>query len=88
MSYNIIFQPAEEEVYEGISNEAAERVDRKLNQIATSEFREPTEWDYVHWDGEASGKYRIGDIRVFVDIEDSARDIIVHKVAHRTNLYR
>jgi mRNA-degrading endonuclease RelE of RelBE toxin-antitoxin system len=88
MAYDISFQRGIEAAFENLDSEAASWVQGKLEDVATNDWRSPTEWDYTNWTGQASGKYNWGPYRIFVDIDQEAREIVVYEARHRENLYR
>ena len=88
MAYDIAFPTGFETVFETLDNEAASRVQKKLERVANSEWRSPTDWDYSRWSGQANGKFDWGSYRVFVDICEENNEIVVYRVRHRENLYR
>jgi len=88
MAYDITFAGSAEKAFNELETDEQRYVQKKLNQIASSEFRHPAQWDFKHLDGKADGRFRIGDsLRVFADIDDNTNTIRVHQAARRENLY-
>lgn len=88
MAYDISFRRDVESAFETLDSEAVSRIQKKLDRVATDEFRSATEWGYSSWDGQSNGKYDWGSHRVFVDVDESAEEIVVYEARHRENLYR
>ena len=88
MAYKISFRRGVDSVFETLDPEAASRIQKKLNRVATDEFRTATEWGYSNWYGQSTGKYDWGSHRIFVDVDETASEILVHEARHRENLYR
>jgi mRNA-degrading endonuclease RelE of RelBE toxin-antitoxin system len=88
MAYDICFQGGFETVFETLDNDATSELCQKLNRVASSEWRSPTDWNYSPWSGRFDGKYEWGSYRVFADIDESAGVIVVYEARHRENLYR
>lgn len=88
MNYDITFTDDGERALTRLEAEAQERVTQKLRQIATSEYRHPTDWDFKRMAGCAEGRFAVADgIRVFADIDESTKTIRIHTVGRRENLY-
>ncbi|WP_284006788.1 type II toxin-antitoxin system RelE family toxin [Haloarcula pelagica] len=88
MAYDISFRSGSETAFETLNSEAVSQIQKKLDRVATAEFRSPTDWDYSPWSGQSNGKYNWGSYRVFVDIVEEENEIVVHEARHRENLYR
>jgi mRNA-degrading endonuclease RelE of RelBE toxin-antitoxin system len=88
MAYDISFATGFETAFETLDSQAASQIQKKLERVANSEWRSPTEWNYSGWNGQSSGKFDWGSYRVFVDIVEGESKIVVHQVRHRENLYR
>ena len=89
MTYEISFRSDAEAAFETLDSEAVSHIEKKLEQVATCEYRSPTDWDYSSWDGgQAEGKFNWGAYRVFADIDERRNEIVVDQVRHRENLYR
>lgn len=88
MAYEISFQRGLESAFETLGSEAASRIQKKLEKVASCDWRSPTEWNYSTWSGQSNGKFNWGPYRVFVDVDEDAGKIVVHDVRHRENLYR
>lgn len=88
MAYDISFRRGVESAFETLESEAVSRIQKKLDQVATNEFRTATDWGYSNWDGQSSGKYDWGSHRVFVDVDETLERIVVYEARHRENLYR
>lgn len=88
MAYDISFRRGVESAFETLDSEAVSRIQKKLDQVSTNEFRTATDWGYSNWDGQSSGKYDWGPHRVFVDVDETLERIVVYEARHRENLYR
>lgn len=88
MAYDISFRRGFEAAFETLDSEAASQLKKKLERVATDEWRSPADWDYETWGGQSNGKFNWGSYRVFADIDEEAGEIIVHEARHRENLYR
>lgn len=88
MTYDISFQPGFETAFETLDSETTSQLMKKLDRIANSEWRSPTDWNYTLWSGQFDGKYDWGPYRVFVDVSEKSGTITVYEVRHRENLYR
>ncbi|MDL0123427.1 type II toxin-antitoxin system RelE family toxin [Halobacterium salinarum] len=88
MAYDISFQHDSEAAFETLDSEATSHVQKKLERVANSEWRSPTDWNYSPWSGQSNGKYDWGAYRVFADVDEDENQIVVHEVRHRENLYR
>jgi len=88
MAYDITFTGSAETAFNGLETREQSYIENKLNQIATSEFRHPTQWDFKRLDGQAEGRFRIGNsLRVLADINDTENIILIHHTDRRENLY-
>jgi len=89
MTYDISFQTDFEAAYETLDSEEIEKIEKKLEQVATCEYRSPTDWDYCSWNGgQAEGKFDWGPHRVFADVDEQHKEIVIAQVRYRENLYR
>ncbi|QLD86155.1 hypothetical protein HWV23_10605 [Natronomonas halophila] len=88
MAYEISFRRGLEAAFETLDSEAAAQIQKKLERVATDEWRSPADWSYKSWGGQSTGKFNWGSHRVFADIDESAGKIIVDESLHRENLYR
>jgi mRNA-degrading endonuclease RelE of RelBE toxin-antitoxin system len=88
MTYDVSFAGGVEAAFQTLGSNATAEVKNKLEQVATSEWRSPADWDYEAWNGQASGKYNWGQYRVFADIDEENETIVVHQARYRENLYR
>ncbi|GAB7093443.1 hypothetical protein JCM30237_05950 [Halolamina litorea] len=89
MAYDITYTGSAEEAFEGLEKIEQSYIQKKLNQIATSEFRHPAQWDFKRLEGQAEGRFRIGNgLRVFADIDDTEKTIRIYRTDRRENLYR
>ena len=89
MAYDITYTGSAEKGLEELETDEQDYVQKKLNQIASSEFRHPAEWDFKRMEGQAEGRFRIGNgLRIFADINNGEKTIRVHRTARRENLYR
>ncbi len=88
MAYEITFTDSVEKTFKRMRTDERCYIQKKLNEIASSELRHPTQWDFKRLDGKADGRFRIGNgLRVFADIDDAKDTIRIHQVARRENLY-
>lgn len=85
--YEIDFTTEGAQTVDQLDCEERQWVRQRLQQIAAAEFRHPTEWDFRRMPGPADGRFRLGDFRVFADVDERARVIIVRYVGRRENLY-
>jgi len=84
-----VFTGSADEAFDGLESDERSYIQKKLDEIASSEFRHPSHWDFKLLDGQAEGRFRIGDsLRVFADINDAEDTIRVYRAARRENLYR
>lgn len=89
MAYDITYTGSAEKAFKGLEADEQSYIQKKLNQIASSEFRHPAQWDFKRLEGQAEGRFRIGNgLRVFADIDDTENTIRVHRTDRRENLYR
>lgn len=88
MAYEISFWRGVESAFETLDSEATSRIQEKVDRVATDDFRAATEWQYSNWNGQSSGKYDWGLHRIFVDIDETAKEILVYEAKQRENLYR
>jgi|APHM01.1.fsa_nt_gi Cytotoxic translational repressor of toxin-antitoxin stability system len=89
MTYDVSFAGGVEAALQTLSSDAAAEIKKKLNEVATSEWRSPTDWGYEPWNGgQAGGKYNWGSYRVFADIDEENETIIIREARSRENLYR
>ena len=90
MVYNISFLTTADQAYESLDNSLRMRTEAKLEKIAGDEFRSPADWGYTQFDGQAaSGKFDLfNSIRVFADIDEESKEIVIHRAYTRENLYR
>jgi mRNA-degrading endonuclease RelE of RelBE toxin-antitoxin system len=90
MAYNVSFHNSAESAFESLDNSLRTRTEKKLERIASDEFRSPSQWGYSAFDGQtASGKFDFfNQIRVFADVDEESGEIIVHRAETRENLYR
>jgi mRNA interferase RelE/StbE len=88
MAYDITYTGSAEQTFKRLETDEQSYIQQKLNQIASSEFRHPSQWDFKRLEGQAEGRFRIGnDLRVFADINDREKTIRVHGTERRENLY-
>ena len=89
MAYNITYTGSAEKAFKRLETDEQRYIKSKLNQIASSEFRHPAQWNFKRLEGQAEGRFRIGNsLRVFADIDDTENTIRVHRTDRRENLYR
>jgi len=87
--YEVVYTADGEKTLSDLEQSERNYVRQKLTEIATSEFRDPWEWDYTELDSKADGRFCIGkDLRVFADIESKEMLIRIHHIGRRENLYR
>jgi len=88
MAYNITYTGSAETALNSLENDEQCYIQNKLDQIATSEFRHPTQWDFKRLEGQPGGRFRIGNgLRVFATIDDTENIIRVYKTGRRENQY-
>lgn len=88
MAYDIVFTQNGRSALRDLGQSEQRQVRTKLFEIASCEFRSPTEWDFCSMAGPAEGRFRIGDgLRVAADVDDRRELIRVHRVSRRENLY-
>lgn len=86
--YDVVYTTQGRASLMSLEDATQDRVRRKLDRIATCEFREPMEWDYETITGPVDGRFGIGaGLRALVDIDTEADVIRVRHVGHRENLY-
>lgn len=91
MAYEIEFTGSVEEAFNGLESDEQSYVQKKLDEIASSEFRHPSQWDFKTLSGQTEGEglFRIGNsLRVCADINDADNKIHVYRADRRENLYR
>lgn len=89
MTYDISFAGGDEAVFAKLGNDDTVEIKKKLDKIAANKWRSPADWNYEPWQsGQADGKYSWGEYRVFADIDEDSKTIIVREARHRENLYR
>jgi len=88
MAYDISFRRGFETAFKTLDSEATSHLQKKLERVANSEWRSPTDWNYSPWSGQSDGKYDWDSFRVFVDVDEDAGKIVVYEARHRENLYR
>jgi len=69
-----------------LDEETAARVVEKLEDVVTSEFREPPDW-LEQLDGLPYHKLRVGEYRAVVLVVRDDFVLEVHTVGHRRNVY-
>ncbi|GAB7121093.1 type II toxin-antitoxin system RelE family toxin [Natrinema sp. JCM 9743] len=88
MAYEIVFTGSAEEAFDGLESDERSYIQKKLDEIASSEFRHPPQWDFKPIGGRSDGWFRVGNgLRVFADINGTDNTICVHRAAQRENLY-
>ncbi|ELY58298.1 hypothetical protein C493_06974 [Natronolimnohabitans innermongolicus JCM 12255] len=89
MAYEIAFTGSIEEAFDGLEADERSYIQKKLDQIASSEFRHPSQWDFKPLKGRGEGRFRIGNgLRVGANIDDEENTIRVYWADRRENLYR
>lgn len=89
MAYEIVFTGSVEEAFDGLETDERSYIQKKLDEIASSEFRHPSQWDFKSLKGRGEGRFRVGNgLRVGADIDDAEDTIRVHWADRRENLYR
>ncbi|VVB73331.1 ParE toxin of type II toxin-antitoxin system, parDE [uncultured archaeon] len=83
MPYSIIWSPKSQEGLKRFEAKMQWRIIRKVKELelAPYHFMERMT-DITTW------KLRIGDYRVILDIDESAKEIHVLKIGHRKNIYK
>lgn len=86
--YDLEFTERAERAVSALESTERMSVHQKLNRIATSRFRHPTEWDFKRMPGQSDGRLRLPDgLRAFVDINEQTRVIRINYIGRRENLY-
>jgi len=86
--YDLEFTERAERAVSALESSERESIQQKLDRIATSRFRHPTEWDFERMPGRSDGRLRLaGELRAFVDVDEQNGVIRVHYVGRRENLY-
>ncbi|MDD3150863.1 MAG: type II toxin-antitoxin system RelE/ParE family toxin [Candidatus Gastranaerophilales bacterium] len=80
--YSLIFEKSALESFNKLEQKIKERIWNKLQQCKENPFR-----FFEHLEEMDGFKLRIGDYRVIVDVDNSAKTIKVLKVGHRKNVY-
>ena len=83
MSYEIRWSQKSEKYLGKLPKKASQRVVHKVDSIKEDPFR-----FIEHHEGESCFKLRIGDYRVFLDINPSEKIVSVRVVGHRRNIYK
>lgn len=83
--YRIVLKPRAERDLDALPIEIARRIWRKLEALETNP-RPPSAAKLVGEEG--AYRIRVGDYRVVVLVNDSARLVEVVRVAHRREVYR
>lgn len=84
-SYNIRFQPSVDKDIRRISGAVLVRIFKRIESLAF----EPFPRGVVKLSG-AEGLYRIrvGDYRIVYEVEPSGRQVLIHYIRHRRDVYR
>ena len=80
--YILIFEKSALESLNKLELQTKERIWNKLQQCKENPFR-----FFEHLEEIEGFKLRVGDYRVVVDVDNSAKIIKVLKVGHRKNIY-
>ncbi len=90
MAYTISYRNSADSAFKSLDNSLRTRAEKKLERIANDEFRTPHDWGYERFEGQlAAGKFDLfNQLRVFADIDDENKRIIVHDAYSRENLYQ
>ncbi|MBI1973644.1 type II toxin-antitoxin system RelE/ParE family toxin [Candidatus Micrarchaeota archaeon] len=83
MTYSLIITPKAEKELAKLDKTIASNVRKKVYQLVENPHRfiEKVVGSNVY-------RARTGDYRIFLDVEKSKKDIIVHAVRHRSNAYK
>lgn len=87
MPYEIVYTQDGTDAFDDLEPIEQHQVQEKLAEIADCEFRDPRDWDFCRMEGCADGRFSIGRLRVFADIDPRAGVIRIHHVGRRENLY-
>jgi mRNA-degrading endonuclease RelE of RelBE toxin-antitoxin system len=89
MTYDIIYRESSLKAGSELTTEEQKRMFAKLSKIATSETREPWDWDYKNLKDhrQSDGRFRIGNLRVFSTLHKDKDVIEIHSVARRKDGY-
>jgi mRNA interferase RelE/StbE len=84
-SYSIIFKPSVEKDFRGLPASVIAQLMKKIEALKTN--------PYPHQSIKLAGaerlyRLRVGDYRIIYGIDDRIRQIIIHYVRHRREIYR
>ena len=83
--YRVAFKPSVEKDFRSIPKEAASRVWAKLEALAS----EPLPPGSMKLSASQSlHRIRVGDYRVVYSVDIGAREVLIHYVRHRREVYR
>ncbi len=80
--YNIIFSPVAKKQFDKLDSSVKERIANSLDRIKINPKSYLTKLV-----GDDGYKFRVGDYRLIIDLEQKNLLIIVIKVGHRKNIY-
>jgi len=88
MSYQLRFTDDGERAMNNLDKDERQQVAQKFDQITSSPFRDPADWDFTRMEGCAEGRFRITNgLRAFADIDNQNEVIWIHQIRRRENLY-
>ena len=80
------FRSQAAEAFDELDSDIRRRIVKKLDDIVTDEWREPT--DYIEpLTGAPHGKIRVGAYRLGVDADREMETLIVYTIEHRSGAY-
>ena len=84
--YSLIFLTAAQKQFAKLDRSVALRVKRKLDWLIENIQNIEPEWLHSNLSGLA--KLREGDFRVLYEVRHESKQILVHTVAHRSEVYK
>jgi mRNA interferase RelE/StbE len=83
--YNILFKPSVEKDFSSLSISAIARVGERIERLKTDPFPRQV----IKLSGaESLYRIRVGDYRIVYEVKVKARQVIIHYVRHRREVYR
>ncbi len=84
-SYSLVFKPSVEKDFRHLSKEVVPRLTKKIENLRTSPF--PHQREKLSG-AERLYRIRIGDYRVVYEMNTHLKQITIHHVRHRRDIYR
>lgn len=83
MNYQVKLHPKVHKFLEKCDITISDRIKKRLNLLKEDPFR------YLeHYEGENCFKFRIGDYRALVDVDNSSKIVFVRLLGHRGQIYK